>query len=250
MIRLSDIDWRILLGTAVTAVWLGAGLLYFLHQGGTIANIPIENLGSFLEGGFAPLAFLWLVIGMFIQQKELADNTEVMRQTMRMSERQAEVLAASELNQRQEAFFKIADNVKKQLAAVEGMLFISCFGETEGSIVSPETIHDMWHKLATGDADIFARGFLSTDLKPYGGAEKIFYGTAIRRRHTQSFVDTFDRLMRLAENCDQDGIITGTVAGTAHGMVYNMMQSASPNAASARLVDVSKYENIVQQGSG
>ena len=250
MIRFQDIDWRILLGVSITAIWLIAGLVYFLGQEVEVLNIPIENLGSFLEGGFAPLAFLWLVIGMFIQQKELADNTEVMRQTMRMSEKQAEVLAATELNQRQEAFFKIADNVKLQLGSIAGMLYVSCFGETEGSVVSPEKIHDMWHKLSTGDAEVFARGFLMEDLASHGGHGAIFYGTEIRARHSRSYIDTFDRLMRLAENCDQDGVITGTVAGTAHGMVYNMMQSSAPEEQSAHLVDVSSYENIVEQGKG
>jgi hypothetical protein len=32
-------------------------------------------LGRFLEGTFAPLVFLWLVMGYFLQQKELSENT-------------------------------------------------------------------------------------------------------------------------------------------------------------------------------
>ena len=77
--RLKETDWRIFFGIVVTLAWIAAGVVYL--QGGsfsgvTIYDIPLENIGSFLEGAFAPLAFLWLVIGLFIQQKELADNTD------------------------------------------------------------------------------------------------------------------------------------------------------------------------------
>ena len=76
--RLRQTDLRIFMGIIITAFWIIAGIVYL--RGGkfsrtTIYDIPLENIGSFLEGAFAPLAFLWLVIGLFIQQKELADNT-------------------------------------------------------------------------------------------------------------------------------------------------------------------------------
>ena len=37
-------------------------------------------MGRFLEGTFAPLAFLWLVMGYFLQQKELSENTTAIQQ--------------------------------------------------------------------------------------------------------------------------------------------------------------------------
>ena len=66
----------------MTLVWISGGLIYFNLQADNLGDTHIDELGGFLEGAFAPLAFLWLVIGIFIQQKELADNTEVMRQSM------------------------------------------------------------------------------------------------------------------------------------------------------------------------
>ena len=39
----------------------------------------METLGNFLEGAFAPLAFLWLVIGYFLQKKELVQNTTAIK---------------------------------------------------------------------------------------------------------------------------------------------------------------------------
>jgi len=42
---------------------------------------------------------------LFIQQRELADNTEVMRRTVEQSEMQTQAIAAIEMNARQETFF-------------------------------------------------------------------------------------------------------------------------------------------------
>ena len=249
MIRLRSLDWRILLGIVITTFWLVGGLLYFLGQDQAIWDIPIENLGSFLEGGFAPLAFLWLVIGLFVQQKELSDNTEVMRQSTRLSERQAEVLAASELSTRQQAFFTIADNVKRQLGSIAGMLFISRFGGTEGDIVSSERIGEMWQGLSTGDAEVFPRGFLGTTLDDYGGSAEVFYGSEIRARHSHNYMSTFLRLLDIAQTCDADGVITGTITHTAHGILFNIMFNALAEAEAKNLIDLRDYAHILEHGT-
>ncbi len=248
MIRIRDIDWRILLGSAFTLVWLAAGLAYFLSQRLSVLDIPIENLGSFLEGAFAPLAFMWLVIGMFIQQKELSDNTEVMRQAARLSERQAEVMAATELSQRQEAFFKIADNVRRQLGSITGMLFISRFGASEGNIVSGEQISEMWRMLSTGDFEVFPRAFLGTEFDDFGGETDIFYGTEIRARHSRHYISAFDSLLELAAECDTNGVITGTITQTAHGLFYNVLKRAAPEAETVALVDATDYDQLALKG--
>ena len=73
--------WQIWLGLSLTFFWL---LLLSIYVSGSIgwANIgdaPIDIVGNFLEGAFAPLAFLWLVIGYFLQQKELNQNTAAIK---------------------------------------------------------------------------------------------------------------------------------------------------------------------------
>ena len=67
-------DWRIQFGLGVTFLWLCAGALYISGTVGwaSFIDLPIAELGNFLEGAFAPVAFLWLVIGLFIQQTILA----------------------------------------------------------------------------------------------------------------------------------------------------------------------------------
>ena len=170
--RLRQVDWRIFLGIIITVLWIIAGMVYL--SGAQISKtiiyeIPLENIGSFLEGAFAPLAFLWLVIGLFIQQRELADNTEVLRQTSIQSEKQTQAIAATEMNARQETFFKIAENVKHQLGGITGMLFISCMGATEGQIVAKERIAEMFNMLAKHDDQVFSREFLLFNVEDYGG---------------------------------------------------------------------------------
>lgn len=250
---LRQIDWRIFLGIIITILWLLAGVNY-VRNGGfahtTVYNIPLDDLGSFLEGAFAPLAFLWLVIGLFIQQRELADNTEVLRQTSIQSEKQTQAIAATEMNARQETFFKIAESVKGQLGGITGMLFISCVGATEGQLVPRERIAEMWHMLARRDDGVFAREFLLFDADAYGGYKELFYKTEIRRRHTQNFIRTFDRLMEMARNCDSpNGIIAESMSQTAHGLLYNHMREHQPDDLKIECapVDTADYEKVFEQ---
>jgi len=251
--RLRQTDWRIFMGIIITVLWIIAGFVYL--RGGnfsraTIYDIPLEDIGSFLEGAFAPLAFLWLVIGLFIQQRELADNTEVLRQTSIQSEKQTQAIAATEMNARQETYFKIAENVKSQLGGITGMLFISCMGATEGQLVSRERIEEMFHMLARRDDQVFSREFLLLDPEEFGGYEKLFYKTEVRRRHTRNFIRTFDRLMAMAKNCDTaNGIIADTLAQTAHGLLYNRMREHQPDELKVECtpVDTADYEEVLER---
>ena len=113
-------DWRIWMGIVVTTIWLGAGGIYVIGVIGSGAgrSLSPEAIGSFLEGAFAPLAFLWLVIGLFIQQQELANNSKAIRKASKQSEKQTAAIAATEMNARQETFFKIKENVNHQLGAL------------------------------------------------------------------------------------------------------------------------------------
>ena len=57
------------MGLSLTTIWLITGFMYVSNSVGRtgFVNLPVEEVGSFLEGAFAPLAFLWLVIGYFLQ---------------------------------------------------------------------------------------------------------------------------------------------------------------------------------------
>ena len=65
-----------ILGWAATLAWL----IFIYRQIGKSAQVETLNeFGDFIAGAFAPLAFLWLVLGYYQQGKELQQNTEALR---------------------------------------------------------------------------------------------------------------------------------------------------------------------------
>ena len=225
-----DRDWRIWLGLLLTLGWIGFGAWYVTAAARAAPDqgLTLEVIGSFLEGAFAPLAFLWLVIGLFIQQRELANNTEVLRQTSEQSAKQTQAIAATEMNARQETYFKIKENVYHQLGGISGMLYSSTVGPAGSGEMSREQMDDNFKHVADGDCEVFARMFLSRSILEEDDLRDMFYGTDIRSRHTRNFMRTFERLCRLAQNCDVDNIIEDALMQNAFGLLYRRMKDARP----------------------
>ncbi len=225
-----DRDWRIWFGIVVTVIWLAGGVWYvaLVTETEPTQNFSLEAVGSFLEGAFAPLAFLWLVLGLFIQQRELARNTEELRKTSEQSEKQTQAIAATEMNARQETFFKIAENVKQQLGGISGMLYVSGLGPVGSGRFDRDQMDEYFSQMATGDCEIFARLFISMDFLEEGGLSKLLYGTEIRSRHSRNYMRTFERLCRLAKNCDVDGIIEDALMQSAFGLLHLRMREHRP----------------------
>lgn len=230
-------DWRIWLGLVLTILWIIGGIWYIGQVSETepTQNFSLDAVGSFLEGAFAPLAFLWLVIGLFIQQRELANNTEAIRKSSEQSEKQTLAIAATEMNARQETFFKIAENVEHQLGGISGMLLMSSIGPAGSGRINREQMDDLFAQAAAGDCEVFARMFISMDFLEEGGLPELFLGTEIRRRHTRNFMRTFERLRRLAQNCDVDGIIEDSMMQNAFGLVYRRMRDQMPKPEDAKV---------------
>lgn len=226
-----DRDWRIWLGIVITVVWIAGGLFYVARVTETspTQNFGLEAVGSFLEGAFAPLAFLWLVLGLFIQQRELANNTEALRKTSEQSEKQTQAIAATEMNARQGTFFKIAENVKHQLGGISGMLYTSGLGPVGSGRFDRAQMDEYFNRVAAGDWDVFARMFISLDFLEEGGLPELLYGTEIRIRHSRNYMRTFERLCRLAKNCDVDGIIEDVIMQSAFGLLYRRMKKYRPD---------------------
>ena len=71
---------------------------------------------------------------------------------------------------------------------------------------------------------MFSRRLLET---AFGSADdpdryRLFYGTPVRARHTNSFIYTFDRAHRARKEVDPDGMICDALDSTSHGLVYNL----------------------------
>lgn len=252
-------DWRIWLGLCITVGWLLLGILYVGSSIGWthIGEQPAEVIGNFLEGAFAPLAFLWLVIGYFLQQKELSQNTEALRQQFREIQRtaeqavkQTETISAQERHARQQIFLQVHELVRRQLGAIAGLLFISSQAAgDEGPQVSDEEIAELWGQLNQGDPDVFCRRILNLHFELDSFAERLdfFYGTEIRARHTNNFIFSIERLLTRARAADTDGILEDAIIGSAYGFVYNIATQYRTHAP-ADLADVKRTGRDVRMG--
>jgi len=224
-------DWRIQLGLGLTFTWLVLGALFItLNVGwGAFVELPIAEMGNFLEGAFAPLAFLWVVLGLFIQQSVLAENNKELRWNNIQSEKQTQAIAATEMNARQETFFKISDATRRQIGAISGMLLISSKGPQGDGTFEEGQLMELWNQFAGGDSEVFSRRFLIMAGSGEVDVEDMLYGTDIRRRHTDNIILNFDRILRLAKDCDTDNIISDSLLNSANGLLCNRMRELHPD---------------------
>jgi hypothetical protein len=70
---------RINAGIGLTVLWIAAlaGLAYWKSD--ALCTLTLNEWGDFLAGAFAPLAFLWLVVGYMQQGEELQHSTNALR---------------------------------------------------------------------------------------------------------------------------------------------------------------------------
>lgn len=130
-------NWLTLLGISLTVVYI----LAFL---GIASNWNLEKLdpnevGDFLAGFFAPLAFLWLVIGYLqnntaiklqsqelkhsvqaldLQTQELKYSVDEMKQANETSHQQLQSIQSNERHAKRDLFTRLADLQIKQLDAL------------------------------------------------------------------------------------------------------------------------------------
>ncbi len=223
-------DWRIQIALVVSLLWFVFLAVYIARNVGwaSFMDLPIDEMGAFLEGAFAFLAFLWLVIGLFIQQSVLAENNEELRRNNLHSEKQTQAIAATEMNARQETFFKISEATRRQLGAITGLLFMSSQGSVGNGSYSSDQIREIWQQFAQGDSEVWSRLFLSMGTPEDADFADLFYGTEIRRSHSENFVVGFDRLIKLAQECDSDNIIMDSLIFSAHGLLNVRMRELHP----------------------
>ena len=230
-----DQDWRVLLGLTITFLYLIMMGVYISSQVGWLSftHLPVERMGSFLEGAFAPLAFLWLVIGYFLQKKELRQNTEAMKmqfvEIQKSAEQavlQSQVIAQTELHQRRESFLMIAQAVRAQLGQISGMLYMSSqMADNNEHKVPAERLSELWTTAGSVDPEIYSREMMSLVATSSDAYKfKLFFGTEIRTRHTEHFECTFERMIESAQDCDENGMIEDALMGNAHGALYQRMQ--------------------------
>lgn len=234
-------DWRVVAALGSTALWLVLGFSYIAFQIGWQGFLgqPVDALGGFLEGAFAPLAFLWLVVGSFLQQRELRLNNlairaqyEEMRRTAENAEIQARAIEANAVHQQQETTLMIADRIQRQLGSTMGMLWMSSQADTPSAAID-ERITALWTQHGSGDPETFARALLALrfSTSDEADARALFFGTEIRTRHSRNIRRTFERMLGLVRRCDPDGVIEDALLGSGNGRIYAFICEVDPAGA-------------------
>jgi hypothetical protein len=228
--RANRIDWRLRISFTLTVGWLVLGLIYISTVVGwtDFARQAAPSLGGFLEGAFAPLAFLWLVVGFFLQQQQLHENTNTIREQLVLMQRSAEqaeiqsrAISADELHSRQDTFLRVSELVADQLGMVGGMLLTSYLED-------PEQVGELWTRTTRGESHAFSLDIMRRCLTGEIDAATLFYGTQIRSNHTGRFLSAFDRLVEAGEDCDNRGMIADALRDGAHGRVARLMREVAP----------------------
>lgn len=228
--RADGADWRLRFSLGLTVGWLLLGFIYISKVVGwtDFVSQQAPALGNFLEGAFAPLAFLWLVVGFFLQQQQLRENTrtiqlqlEEMRRSAEQAEVQARAIAADELHSRQDTFLRASGLVREQLSMIVGWIM------TSYSTGAEETLA-LWRRSTQGEVGAFPmeaiRSVFAGDVEP----QELFYGTEIRAGHSARYTAAFERMLDSAIACDRNGMIEGAVRDGPHGRVYRMMKENQP----------------------
>lgn len=105
-------------GFLMTGVWLVLVALYVAWKWSTFGTMEPNAIGDFAAGVFAPLAFLWLVLGFFQQGEELRNSGKAL--WLQGKELQASVEQQRELvNVTREQLTFESDMLKEQREEVE-----------------------------------------------------------------------------------------------------------------------------------
>ncbi len=102
-------NFRIKFGWGTTALWVILWAIFLFCDWESAKIMKFNEWGDFFAGAFAPLAFLWLVIGYFQQGEELSQNTKALEQ-----QEKALQLQVAELKQSVEQQNKSALALNKQ----------------------------------------------------------------------------------------------------------------------------------------
>ncbi len=223
-------DWRLRSSMGLTIAWLILGVVYISQIVGWRAFVSQQApaLGGFLEGAFAPLAFLWLVVGFFLQQQQLRENTKTiqlqldqMRRSAELAEVQARAIAADELHSRQDTFLRSSQLVERQLSMITGWIVTSYSA-------SVDEVSELWRRSSEGEVAAFPMDIIRRIITDEITRDELFRGTEIRASHTERFIAAFERLVAAAMRCDTGGMLEEALRDGPHGRVYRMMTEPAP----------------------
>lgn len=122
------------LGIGISLFWLFCWFFYAYYTGIDITKMSLNELGDFVAGISAALAFLWLILGYHQQGEELSQNTKALKEHDESLKKQAE-----SLKELAEATFAQVEETKRQALAysrsIQPVFQISANSEHRGEVV-------------------------------------------------------------------------------------------------------------------
>lgn len=90
-------------GLSGSALWIALVGAYACNRWQKVIALDPNNLGDFLAGAFAPLAFLWLAVAVFLQKDELSLQRQELMHSRKVLQEQAIELRRSVRQQERQA---------------------------------------------------------------------------------------------------------------------------------------------------
>jgi len=218
-----------LFGIWSTALYIGVVVTVVVCKGpSALWSLPLNAIGDFLAGAFAPLAFLWLVIGYRQQNIELSLNTdtlvaqlEEMRQMVEEQAKQTTALVLDESHARRAAILKMCDIYMSQLAGSASIVTLYARG------LSHDWIEAGWRYYSGGDRDFFFRTLLPGHAPPNsltGQLTTTMGNSTEAAAALHSYVDVYERFTAQVRQLDTENNFLPLFESGHSGRLYRAMK--------------------------
>lgn len=182
-----------------TALYLGALLGYGVFAGRDFTALSPNEVGDFLAGAFAPLAFLWLVIGYRMQALELEQNSKALRQqaeemrsAVEQASEQTKALKASERLARQALMEEKCQKFEEELCRSAAEFWM---------IVQSTDCYPLWEGFSRGDKEIFCR-FIDERWESSACLSAVKKQQDNLQRAGRKFISTYSHLLILLQSME------------------------------------------------
>ena len=207
-------------------------LLGLLAKWSELPGMPLNNIGDFLAGAFAPLAFWWLVIGYFLQALELKQNSESlmqqaaeMRNAVEQATEQAGALKANERYSKQSIINETRKIYERDLALTSAKILVVFIN------TSAETIESYWQRFQSGEVDVFAR-IIHSKIQQDGAAlssMNVHKNMGRLMPVAKNYLKVFSAFECWLSDFDDSDYLSEFYRESAFGALRNYMNSLWPN---------------------
>ncbi len=207
---------------AGTVLWLSFWVYYiFVRYTWTdLWAVSPNQIGDFLAGTVAPLAFLWLILGYLqqsdelrLQRKELALQRREVAFLGAETGKQRAALEASERHARQDAFMRLAELTTNELVELAALLSTAVQGVTNP--------RDLWEQYSKGNKNIFFIHIIDRGLThDHAHFQSVVSGSAPYREYAVRYIGAFDGLMYQAVTGELSENLVGQFEYSPMGTVY------------------------------